>query len=106
MTALAEATPLQPRSLRARLRQRFAERIEAFAAIWRNHSLRGLEYAWAGSIIGTWAFGIALYVYAYGQGGAPAVGLAGLLRMVPAALFGAFVASAGDRYPRIRVMVG
>src|SRR4051812_22427332 len=106
MTAVAEPTPLQPRSLSARLRQRFAEPLEAFGSIWRNHALRRLEYAWVGSVIGTWAFGIALGVYAYGQGGAPAVGLAGLLRMLPPALFGAFAASLGDRYRRVRVMVG
>src|SRR3954452_19898227 len=105
MTALAEATPLQPRSLRDRVRQRFAEPFEAFGSIWKNRSLRRLEYAWAGSIIGTWAFGVSLGVYAYEQGGAPAVGLAGLLRMLPIAVFGAFAASAGDRYRRVRVMV-
>src|SRR4051812_40025781 len=100
MTALAEPTPLQPRSLGARLRQRFAEPIEAFGSIWKNRALRRLEYAWVGSIIGTWAFGVSLGVYAYEQGGASAVGLAGLLRMVGAAVFGPFVASLGDRYRR------
>src|SRR4051794_2400879 len=105
MTALAEATPLQPRSLRDRVRQRFAEPFEAFGSIWKNRSLRRLEYAWAGSIIGTWAFGVSLGVYAYEQGGAPAVGLAGLLRVLPIAIFGAFAASAGDRYRRVRVLV-
>src|SRR4051794_37756738 len=105
MTALAGAAAARP-SLVERLRQRFAEPLGAFGAIWRNPALRRLEYAWVGSIIGTWAFGISLGIYAYGEGGAAAVGLAGLLRMLPAAVFGAFVAALGDRYRRVRVMVG
>src|SRR6478609_5117918 len=105
MTALAEPIPTKP-SLAARLRQRLAEPIEAFSAIWRNRALRRLEYAWVGSIIGTWAFGTALGVYAYTKGGAAAVGLAGLIRMLPTIFFAPFVSSLGDRYPRVAVMVG
>src|SRR3954452_7017966 len=104
MTALAEATPPQlPR--RARVRLRFAEPLSAFTAIWHNRALRRLEYAWVGSVIGTWAYGVALYVYAYEQGGAAAAGLAGLIRTLPTVFFAPFVASLGDRYPRVRVMI-
>jgi CRP-like cAMP-binding protein/MFS family permease len=105
MTAIAEPTALQP-SLPARLKQRLAEPIAAFGSIWHNRALRRLEFAWVGSVIGTWAFVIALGVYAYGQGGAAAVGLAGLIRTLPTVFFGAFVAAIGDRFPRVRVMVG
>jgi CRP-like cAMP-binding protein len=80
--------------------------MSAFGSIWQNRALRRLEYAWVGSIIGTWAFGIALGVYAYGHGGAGAVGLAGLIRTLPTVVFGPFVASLGDRYSRVAVMVG
>jgi CRP-like cAMP-binding protein len=105
MTALAEVPTVRP-SLLARLRQRLVEPMGAFASIWQNRALRRLEYAWVGSIIGTWAFGIALGVYAYGHGGAGAVGLAGLIRTLPTVAFGPFVASLGDRYSRVGVMVG
>src|SRR3954454_17051542 len=105
MSPLAEPTTVQP-TLLGRLRQRFAEPIEAFGAIWNNRALRRLEYAWVGSVIGTWAFAVALGVYAYGQGGAAAVGLAGLLRTLPTGLVAPFVSSLGDRFPRVRVMVG
>lgn len=105
MTALAEPTPV-PLPPLGRLKQRLAEPMGAFAAIWRNHALRRLEYAWVGSIIGTWAYGIALGVYAYGHGGAAAVGIAGLIRTLPTVLFAPIVSSLGDRYPRVRVMVG
>ncbi|MEA2484056.1 MAG: hypothetical protein QOC55_2003 [Thermoleophilaceae bacterium] len=104
MTALAEPTDIPP-SRPGRLKQRLAEPLEAFASIWNNRALRRLEYAWVGSVVGTWAFGIALGVYAYGRGGAAAVGLAGLIRTLPTIFFAAFVASLGDRYPRVRVMV-
>ena len=105
MSALAEATSVQP-SLLARLRERLSEPSQAFASIWRNRALRRLNYAWTGSIIGTWAFGIALGVYAYRVGGAAAVGLSGLIRTLPTIFFGPFLAGMGDRYPRVPVMVG
>src|SRR3954466_11373058 len=104
MTAVAEPTPLTP-SRRERLRRRLDEPIDAFGAIWANRALRRLEYAWVGSVIGTWAYGVALYVYAYEQGGAAAAGLAGLIRTLPTVFFAPFVASLGDRYPRVRVMI-
>src|SRR3954462_13266442 len=105
MTALAAATP-PPLPRRARLRLRFAEPLSAFTAIWRNRALRRLEYAWVGSVIGPWAFGVALAVYAYQQGGAAAVGVSGLIRTLPTIAFGPFAASLGDRYSRVLVMVG
>ena len=104
MTALAQPATVRP-SLLERARQRVAEPFEAFASIWRNRALRRLEYAWVGSIIGTWAYAIALGVYAYHVGGAAAVGIAGLIRTLPTIMFGAFAASLGDRYRRVRVMV-
>jgi CRP-like cAMP-binding protein/predicted MFS family arabinose efflux permease len=105
MTALAEATT-RPRSLRARLRSQFAEPIEAFGSIWNNLALRRLEYAWAASVVGAWAFGTALGVYAFNQGGATAVGVAGLLRTLPTVLFAPLISTLGDRYARVRVMIG
>lgn len=79
--------------------------MSAFGSIWQNRALRRLEWAWVGSIIGTWAFGIALGVYAYRQGGAAAVGLSGLIRTLPTVIFGPFIAGLGDRYSRVGVMV-
>lgn len=105
MSAAAEATGAVQPSLLGRLKERMAEPAGAFAAIWRNRALRRLEYAWVGSIIGTWAYGIALGVYAYDHGGATAVGVAGLIRTLPTIFFGPFIASVGDRYSRVWVMV-
>lgn len=74
--------------------------------VYRNPALRRLQLAWAGSIIGSWAYAIALVVYAYRHGGASAVGLVGLIRWLPAALAAPFAAILGDRYPRVPVMLG
>jgi len=73
--------------------------------VYRNPALRRLELAWVGSIIGSWAYAIALVVYAYRHGGASAVGLVGLIRWLPAAVASPFSAILGDRYPRVRVML-
>jgi len=73
--------------------------------VFRNRALRQLQLAWAGSIIGSWAYGIALAVYAYDQNGASAVGFMLLIRWVPAAIASPIAAMLGDRYPRVRVML-
>lgn len=84
---------------------RFAGSLAAFAAVWRNPNLRWLELAWASSIVGQYAFLVAVSVYAYGIGGEKAVGLIFLARLIPAALLAPFAGLLGDRYPRERVLL-
>jgi MFS family permease len=81
-----------------------AESSRAFRDVFRNPGLRRIELAWAASILGTWAYGIAVVVYAYEQGGATAVGVVGLARWVAAAIASPFAAILGDRYDRRWVM--
>ncbi len=78
--------------------------LEAFRAVFRNPGLRRLQLAWAGSNLGTWGYGIALAVYAYDHGGATAVGVVGLIRLIPAAVAAPFMGVLGDRHPRRMVM--
>ncbi len=73
--------------------------------VYRNRSLRRLQLAWAGSIIGTWAYSVALVVFAYHAGGASAVGLVNLIRWLPAAFASPLTSVLGDRYPRVAVML-
>jgi MFS family permease len=73
--------------------------------VWRNANLRWLELAWTASIIGQYAFLVAVSVYAYGVGGEKAVGLVFLARLIPAALVAPFAGMLGDRYPRERVLL-
>jgi MFS family permease len=79
--------------------------LDAFRAVLRNPNLRRLELAWAGSMLGTWGYGVALAVFAYRQGGATAVGVVGLIRLVPAAIAAPFMGALGDRHSRRLVMV-
>ena len=85
--------------------RRFRDSMAAFAAIGRNANLRWLELAWAASIIGHYAFLIAVSVYAYDIGGEKAVGLIFLARLIPAALIAPFAGMLGDRYRRERVLL-
>lgn len=88
----------------------FANRLRAarrdFAGVGRNPDLRRLELAWAFSIISTWAYSIAVVVFAFAEGGAAAVGLVGLLRWVAAGVVSPFAALLADRYDRRAVMIG
>lgn len=79
--------------------------VRAFGEVFASPNLRRLQLAWAGSNIGTWAYGVALAVFAYGEGGAAAVGIVGLIRWIPAALAAPFFGVLADRYPRRRVMI-
>ena len=56
------------------LSSRVRDSLRTLVDVFRNPDLRRLELASAGSIIGTWGYLVALYVYAYDQGGAAAVG--------------------------------
>jgi predicted MFS family arabinose efflux permease len=84
---------------------RVAESLRAFREVFRNPDLRRLELAWAGSMTGTWAYGIGLAVFAYEAGGASAVGLVGFGRWAAAALAAPLTGALGDRFARGRVMV-
>ena len=79
--------------------------MTAFGAVARNPNLRWLELAWTGSIIGHYAYLVAVSVYAYGVGGEGAVGLIFLARLIPAALAAPFAGLLGDRYRRERVLL-
>jgi MFS family permease len=88
-----------------RLRQRVADSATAFASVFANANLRRLELGWAASILGNWAYLVAVSVYAYGVGGDAAVGLILMLRLVPAGLIAPFAGVLADRYPRERVLL-
>jgi MFS family permease len=89
----------------SRSRQRLTELAGAFGAVSRNKRLRRVEFAYASSVASETAYLVALGVYAYQAGGALAVGVVGLIRMVPAALATPFAALLGDRYSRERVLL-
>ncbi len=89
----------------SRVAERVREPLRALRDVFRNPNLRRVQLAWVGSITGQYAYSIALAVYAYRQGGAAAVGLVIVVRMLPAAVVSPFAAVLADRGRRERVMV-
>jgi MFS family permease len=87
------------------VRGQLAESAIAFKAVFRNRNLRRLELAWASSVIGHWAYVIAVSVYAYNKDGTTGVGLIWLIRMLPAAFASPFTSMLADRFRRERVMM-
>jgi MFS family permease len=71
----------------------------------RNRDIRLVELAWGAAIAAEWAHFVAFGVFAYEKGGAAGVGVAGLVRLLPAAIVGPFAASLGDRFPRERFLL-
>ena len=74
--------------------------------VFRNPGLRRVQLAFAGSVIGDWAYTTAFAVYAYMHGGPTAVGVVVTLRYILRALASPFTSMLGDRYPRRLVMIG
>ncbi len=82
----------------------FRSRLAAAALASRNENVRRVELAWAAAITAEWAYFVALGVFAYHAGGTSAVGLAGLIRLLPAAAVAPSAASLGDRIRRERLL--
>jgi MFS family permease len=81
-------------------------RLAAAALASRNANVRRVQLAWGTAITAEWAYFVALGVFAYDVGGASAVGLAGLIRLLPAAVVAPSAASLGDRIRRERLLLG
>jgi MFS family permease len=75
-------------------------------SVFGNRDLRRLQLAFAGSLMGNWAYSTAVAVWAYGVGGPKAVGVFAAVRLALMALATPFVSTFADRYPRKLVMMG
>ncbi len=84
---------------------RWRDAAAAFTTNARNPALRRAQLAFLGAWTAEWAFTVALGVVAYREGGATAVGLVGLLRMLPSALLAPLLSPLVDRGRRERVLV-
>jgi MFS family permease len=87
------------------LRESISESLGAFRAVLGNRDLRLVESAGAFAETGKWLYIVALAVYAYGVGGATAVGVVALIRIIPSAIAAPFIAVLADRFPREQVML-
>ncbi len=72
--------------------------------LFRNAALVRALLSFGGAYTAEWAFTVAISLVAYADGGVVAVGLVGLLRLVPAAIFAPAVATYSDRLPREQVL--
>jgi Major Facilitator Superfamily/Cyclic nucleotide-binding domain len=79
--------------------------FQALGDVLRNPELGRLQVAWAGVSLSMWAFMITIGVYAFDVGGAAAVGVAGLVRMLPGAFASPFAGFLGDRHSRRAVLL-
>jgi hypothetical protein len=95
------ATP----SRHAAARRAIAVAVRALRDALGTSALRRLQAAWAASSLGSWAFFVALSVYAYGVGGASLVGLAAVARMAPAALAAPATSLLGEGHSRRNVLL-
>jgi MFS family permease len=86
------------------VRERLRESKEAFSAVFSNPALRLVELSWALTTTAYWVFIVALSLFAYEEGGVAAVGVVGLIRVLPSVVAAPFAAMLGDRYPRHRVL--
>jgi MFS family permease len=77
----------------------------SLAVTARNRDIRRAELAWGACVSAEWAHFVALGVFAYVHGGSTAVGIAGLVRLLPAAAIAPFAASLGDRFRRERFLL-
>jgi MFS family permease len=79
--------------------------VSALRTSVQNENVRRAELAWGAAIAAEWAHFVALGVFAYQHGGAASVGVAGLVRLLPAGIVAPFAAAFGDRFKRERFLV-
>jgi MFS family permease len=85
--------------------EQLAESRLAIAGVFRNPSLRRLNLALVGSVIGDWAFTVALSIYAYRNGGATALGVLSVVRYMTMAVLASLLAVLADKLDRRRLMI-
>src|SRR5215471_297489 len=84
---------------------RARQALSAFEAVNGNPALRLFAIARLASVTGRWAATVALAVLAYNSGGATAVGILGVVRILPAALAGPIAAALLDRVSSDRLLL-
>src|SRR5687768_12129735 len=87
------------------MRGRLVNAAGAFVSNARNPDLRRAQLSFLGAWTAEWAFTVGLGIVAYRDGGATAVGLVGLLRMVPSALLAPLLSPLADKGRREHVLV-
>jgi MFS family permease len=89
----------------AAIGEQLAESRLALAGVFRSPPLRRLNLALVGSVIGDWAFTVALSVYVYQNGGATALGVLSVVRYLTMAVLASVLAVLADKVDRRRLMI-
>src|SRR5262245_36195959 len=85
--------------------EQVATAARSFTAVFQNPSLRRVNLALAASVIGDWAYSVAVSVWVFQEHGAAALGFFGVSRYLTMAALGPLMSTAADRFPKRRVMV-
>ena len=88
------------RTLMSAVGRRFSEVVD----VMTERNLRRLQLGWTAFFLVDGMSTVALSVWAFDDGGASAVGMVGLARLLPGAIALPFGAWAADRFPRRRVV--
>ena len=86
-------------------RHAVATTLRAYRSVLRNRELRLVELAWTALTLADFVQLVAITVFAYEAGGASAVGLAAVVRVLPSVVLAPLAGTAADRYPRERVIL-
>lgn len=78
---------------------------ENVATVWNNRDVRRLQLAFVGSEIGSWAYAMAIMVWAYNEGGAALVGTWAGVRSLLAAVAAPIGGAIADRWSRRAYML-
>jgi MFS family permease len=87
-------------------RGRSSHALGAFAQTVRTPNLRRVQLSYGAAWASEWAVTVAVGILAFRHGGAAAVGIVGMVRMLPAALLAPAAGVVSDRYGRDHVLVG
>jgi MFS family permease len=85
--------------------RRLAEGGAALASNLRRPDLRRAQLAFGSAYASEWSLTVVLGVVAFRDGGATAVGIVALIRMLPSALIAPFATAVADRIRRDRVLI-
>ena len=85
--------------------RRLAEGGAALASNLRRPDLRRAQLAFGSAYASEWSLTVVLGVVAFRDGGATAVGIVALIRMLPSALIAPFATALADRVRRDRVLI-
>jgi MFS family permease len=85
--------------------KRLAEGGAALASNLRRPDLRRAQLAFGSAYASEWSLTVVLGVVAFRDGGATAVGIVALIRMLPSALIAPFATALADRVRRDRVLI-